>query len=103
MRYSNAKSFTADQAWGSDLLAAFDDVDIKVHWTDKPYRWHANTGRELFLVIDGKVNMHYRVEGVEKVQSLEPGDAMVFEEGEEHVAHPVGQARIVVAERRDSE
>ena len=103
MKYANAKSFKAEVAWGSDLLAAFSDVDIKVHWPDMPYRWHANTGRELFLVIDGKVDMHYRQDGAEKVQTLEAGDVMVFEEGEEHVAHPVGEARIVVAERRDSE
>ena len=36
MRYSNAKSFTADQAWGIDLLAAFDDVDIKFNGPASP-------------------------------------------------------------------
>ena len=103
MKYLKAKTFRGKRAWDSELLGTVGDFTARVHWTDAPYRWHVNTGREVFFVIDGRVEMKYREEGAEQSVSLEAGDAMVFEEGEEHVAHPIGEARILVFERHDSE
>lgn len=103
MKLTQTQIFTSDRAWGSQEIAMFDDVAVKVHWTDQPYRWHQNTGREVFMVITGEVDMHYKDQGQEKVITLKPGDALTLEEGEEHVAHPKGAARILVIERKDSE
>lgn len=98
MKTFNASRFTAERPWGSEMLAQFGDVGVKVHWTDRPYRWHVNTGQEVFLVLDGIVNMHVREGGRERVIRLCAGDALSIEEGEEHVAHPEGEARILVIE-----
>ncbi len=38
-------------------------ITTRVHWTDQPYKWHVNDGEEVFAVLDGKVDMHYRVDG----------------------------------------
>ena len=103
MKLTQTQTFTSERAWGSELLASFGPTDVKVHWTDQPYRWHKNTGREVFMVITGQVDMLYKEEGIEKSVTLNPGDALTLEEGEEHVAHPVGEARILVIEQRDSE
>ncbi len=103
MKLIHTKAFTAKKTWDQQLLASFGEVAVKVHWTDQPYRWHINTGREVFMVIDGVVDMHYREAGVEKIITLENGDALTVEDGEEHVAHPKGEARILVVERIDSE
>jgi hypothetical protein len=46
--------------------------------------------------------MHYRKDGAETVQRLGPGDIMFAENGDEHVAHPVGAARILVVEKKGS-
>lgn len=46
--------------------------------------------------------MHYRVDGVERVQRLRVGDVCHAEAGDEHVAHPVPEARILVVERKGS-
>jgi len=103
MKLTKTKTFRAEKAWGKEMLASFGDVGVKVHWTDQPYRWHMNTGREVFMVVSGAVDMHYRVDGAEKIITLEEGDALTIEEGEEHVAHPRGEARILVVERMDSD
>lgn len=103
MKLTNTRSFKADRAWGSEEIAMFGNVGVKVHWTDEPYRWHKNTGREVFMVIGGVVEMHYLENGEEKVVTLEEGDALTIEDGEEHVAHPRGEARILVVEQLDSE
>ena len=103
MKTFSAKTFTADRAWGSMLLSDFGDVTVRLHWTDQPYRWHQNTGNEVFAVMEGMVDMHYRHEGKDHVVRLHAGDGMSVENGDEHVAHPVGAARILVVERKDSE
>jgi hypothetical protein len=47
--------------------------------------------------------MHYRLPGgAESAVRLEPGAIFVAQEGEEHVARPEGEARILVIERKGS-
>lgn len=77
-------------------------VTTRLHWTDQPYKWHVNDGQEVFAVMDGVVDMHYRQDGVESVARLEAGDIFFADVGCEHVAHPVGVARILVVEAQGS-
>jgi len=99
---TDARRFTADRPWGARDLAEIDGASVRLHWSDQPYRWHVNDGREVFLVLDGQVDMHYREAGVEKVVRLGPADMFIAEAGDEHVARPVGEARILVVERKGS-
>ena len=48
----------------------------------------------------GLVDMHYREDGLEKVQRLSPDDICFAEAGDEHVARPLGEARILVTEKQ---
>lgn len=104
MRFLTASEFTGDRAWAALDLAAIPDATVRLHWTDAPYRWHVNDGVEVFVVLDGAVDMHYRQDGTERCQRLTPGIVCVAEVGDEHVAHPHGgPARILVIEQAGSE
>ena len=98
----DAQTFRAASAWGARDLAQIDGATARLHWTDQPYEWHVNDGVELFCVINGIVDMHYRVKGAEHRVTLTAGDMFVADVGDEHVAHPVGEARILVVERKGS-
>jgi mannose-6-phosphate isomerase-like protein (cupin superfamily) len=74
----------------------------RLHWTNQPYKWHVNSGDEVFAVLDGTVDMHYRESGAENIVTLHAGDVFFAEVGCEHVAHPRGEARILVVEREGS-
>lgn len=102
MKHVKARDYTASRAWEALTLATIDGVTARLHWTDKPYRWHENDGLELFTVLDGAVDMHYRAAGAERIVRLEAGDSFLTELGEEHSAHPVGEARVLVVERAGS-
>ena len=102
MRVIRSRDFTATRAWGADDIANLGGATVRLHWTDQPYRWHVNDGEEVFAVLDGTVDMHYRELGVEQVVTLEAGDVFFAESGCEHVAHPRGEARILVVEREGS-
>ena len=99
---TDASTFTAERAWGARDLALIEGASVRLHWTNQPYRWHVNDGREVFVVLSGEVEMRYREAGEEKSVRLRPADMFIAEAGDEHVAHPHGEARILVIEKQGS-
>ena len=95
-------AFTAERAWGARDLGDIEGASIRLHWTNEPYVWHVNDGREVFVVLDGTVRMRWREKGQEFERLLGPSDIFVAEVGEEHIAEPRGEARILIIERRGS-
>ncbi len=102
MNFYSSREFTGSKAWESQHIASFDNTSVKLHWTDQPYKWHINDGQEVFAVLQGCVEMFYREAGEEKSAMLEVGDIFYASVGTEHVAHPRGQARILVIEKAGS-
>ena len=103
MEFINSTTFVADAAWASRVLLDLENHTVKIHWTDQPYRWHQNTGEELFVVLDGVVEMSYVEDGEEHVRILEAGQMALIRDGERHVARPLGEARVLVIEQKGSE
>jgi mannose-6-phosphate isomerase-like protein (cupin superfamily) len=65
-------------------------------------RRHDAHSLEVFAVLDGKVEMRFRENGAEKSVELGAGDVFFAETGCVHVAHPIGEARILVVEKEGS-
>lgn len=102
MKIIRSKEFRPAKAWQSVDIANMNGITTRLHWTDRPYQWHVNNGEEVFAVMSGRVEMHYREHGEEKVTLLEAGDIFYAGVSCEHVAHPIGEARILVIEKEDS-
>ncbi len=102
MRVIESKNFTADRSWGSLKIANMNGVTTSLHWTNTPYKWHKNEGEEVFVVLHGQVKMFYKKDQEEKSVILNNGDIFFASNGTEHVAHPVGEARILVVEIENS-
>lgn len=102
MKIIRSKNFTANRAWGSKEIANMSGITTKLHWTDKPYKWHINDGEEVFVVLDGTVEMKYKQQDNEESTLLNIGDIFYASVGTEHVAHPLGEARILVIEKEGS-
>lgn len=102
MKLIRSKEFRPERAWGALDIANMGGITTRLHWTDAPYKWHVNDGEEVFAVLSGTVEMHYREAGVEQVAVLEAGDVFFAGVGCEHVARPRGEARILVVERAGS-
>ncbi|MGF6779568.1 cupin domain-containing protein [Paraburkholderia sp. GAS334] len=98
MKIIRSRNFTASRPWGALDIASMRGITIRLHWTDQPYQWHVNDGEEVFAVLDGRVEMRYRIEGDEQSAILETGDVFYASMGTEHVAYPIGEARILVIE-----
>ena len=102
MQVIRPRDFTAERAWGALDVANMNGITTRLHWTDKPYKWHINDGQEVFVVLDGQVEMRFREGGEEDSVTLNVGDIFYASVGTEHVAHPVGAARILVIESEGS-
>lgn len=102
MKFFDSKAFTGTTAWEALPIASMNGITTKLHWTNEAYRWHRNDGDEVFVVLDGVVDMHYREDGQEHVRRMQVGDIFFADSGTEHVAHPVGEARILVVEHEGS-
>jgi mannose-6-phosphate isomerase-like protein (cupin superfamily) len=102
MRFIDASTYSPQRSWAAIDIAEIDDATVRLHWTDRPYHWHVNDGPEVFVVLHGAVDMHYRNDGQYHVERLTPGRVCYAEPGDEHLAHPAPEAQILVIERRGS-
>jgi len=107
LKFYRPSEFTGKDAWDALPIASMNGITTRLHWTDKPYHWHVNDGQEVFVVLDGTVDMHYRTttggSSEDRVQRMNIGDIFFADVGTEHVAHPVGVARVLVVEQEGSE
>jgi mannose-6-phosphate isomerase-like protein (cupin superfamily) len=103
MKVIRSKEFTGTRAWEAIDIANMRGITTRLHWTDMHYRWHVNEGEEVFAVLDGEVDMHYRADGAEHSIHLHTGDVFFASVGTEHVARPRGEARILVVETAGSD
>ena len=97
-----SREFKGTRAWDALPVAAMNGITTRLHWTNEPYKLHVNDGEEVFAVLDGKVEMRFRQDGEEKSVELVAGDVFYAGIGCEHVAHPIGEARILVIEKEGS-
>ena len=102
MQIIKSKEFKPANAWDALPIANMNGITTRLHWTDKPYKWHINDGEEVFVVLDGQVEMSYRIDGIEHMTLLNVGDLFYASVGTEHVASPIGEARILVIEKEGS-
>ena len=88
--------------WAAIDLGAWRDCAAKLHWADAPFHWHRDGGPELFVVLSGEVDMHYRDAAGEHVERMATGDVCRIEAGTWHVAAPIGAAHVLVVEPRSA-
>ena len=105
MQKFDAAELSGPVDWSGPTMRGIGNAVAKLRWINSPFRWHRNTGGELFLVLEGAVDMHVRSgpDSEAAVVALAAGQMILIEDGEEHVAYPQGEARILVVEQEDSE
>ncbi|WP_373085519.1 cyclic nucleotide-binding domain-containing protein [Sneathiella sp.] len=102
MRLIKPADFIGKKAWDALDIEKISGATVRLHWTDQPYIWHMNDGPEVFVLLDGSVEMHVREDGQEKILRLSPGDIFHAQTGDEHKAVPLEPSRILVIETEGS-
>ena len=85
-----------DQAWVPHVVGELNGQFVKVAHFDGEYVWHQHAAEdEAFLVLEGKVALHFRDGDVE----LGPGEMCIVPRGIEHKPEAVGgRAQVLLFE-----
>jgi mannose-6-phosphate isomerase-like protein (cupin superfamily) len=74
-----------DETWSPKLLATVNDFALKAVKIDGEFIWHHHEAEdEIFVVLRGRIDMHYLADGVECVESFGKGELLRVPHGVEH-------------------
>ena len=87
-------SFT--EQWSPKIVASIDDYDVKIVRIEGEFVWHKHDDDdEMFLVVDGAFDMHFR----DNVVTLSQGEMIVVPKGIEHKPVAASECRVMVLEK----
>lgn len=87
-------SFT--EQWSPKIVASVDDFDVKIVRIEGEFIWHKHDDEdEMFFVIDGAFDMHFR----DNVVPLTQGEMIVVPKGIEHKPVAASECRVMVLEK----
>lgn len=77
--------------WNPRVVGELNGQHVKLAKLQGPFVWHRHEQEdELFLVLDGHLEMHFR----DRVVTVEPGEFIIVPRGVEHC--PVAEAEVAV-------
>jgi len=86
-------------SWSPRTVAQVNDVDIKLVKLEGDFVWHHHQHEdELFLVVRGRLTMHFRDRDVE----LAEGQLLVVPRGVEHRPEADGECHVLLVEPRST-
>ncbi len=95
-----AKFGLFDEMWKPKIVGELNDLHVKIVKLEGEFTWHHHeTEDELFLVVDGVIDMHYRdVDGNEQVERFGAGEFLIVPHGVEHKPVAGNGAKLLLIE-----
>jgi mannose-6-phosphate isomerase-like protein (cupin superfamily) len=91
-RVSLSQKFSLfEEQWSPKIIGELNDFHVKIVKIGGEFVWHHHDHEdELFMVIEGAIDMHYRDGDAERVERFGPGELLIVPHGIEHkpVAEP---------------
>lgn len=73
------------ELWSPRILTQVNDWDVRLAKVEGSFVWHSHPDTdELFIVLDGALDIHLREEGEEQTVHLQRNDVFVVPRGVEH-------------------
>ncbi|UQA94911.1 cupin domain-containing protein [Streptomyces halobius] len=87
------------EPWSPRIVAQLNDYDVRVAKFRGEYVWHSHLDTdELFIVVAGRLTIHLREGGVERLVTLRQGDVYVVPRGTEHKPVSDAESHILMVE-----
>lgn len=85
--------------WAPRIVARYNDNEVRLVKVEGEFIWHRHEGTdELFLVIEGELDMEFR----ERTVTLSPGELIVVPRGTEHrPCARKGEVKLLLIDPRD--
>lgn len=89
-----------DETWAPKIIASVNEFALKAVKLDGEFIWHHHDDEdEIFLVMRGRIDMHYRVGGTELVESFGEGELLKVPRGIEHKPVAAPGTELLLIER----
>ena len=80
-RVNLAEKFAGfSETWAPRIVARYEGHEVRIARLDGEFRWHAHDHDELFLCLEGELDVEFR----DRTETLGPGDLLLIVKGEEH-------------------
>ena len=66
--------------WAPRIVARYEGHEVRIAKLEGEFDWHSHTHDELFLCVDGELDIEFR----DRTETLNPGDLLLIAAGEEH-------------------
>jgi mannose-6-phosphate isomerase-like protein (cupin superfamily) len=98
-----AKFQSFDDTWQPKIIASVNEFALKAVKLDGEFIWHHHVEEdEIFIVVRGRIDMHYREDGREMVESFGAGELLKVPRGIEHKPVAARGTQILLIERADT-
>ncbi len=88
-----------DETWKPKIVGELNDFHVKLVKTEGEFVWHHHDREdELFLVIDGALDMFYRDDGAERIERFGPGEFLIVPHGVEHKPVAAPDTKVLLLE-----
>lgn len=95
----NAVLATVTEPWSPRIVATVNDWDVRLAKFEGAFVWHAHHDTdELFIVLDGSVDIHLRERDTKRVVHLGRHDVFVVPRGTEHCPQSSDGASVLLLE-----
>ena len=87
------KFATFSEIWAPRIVARYEGHEVRSARLDGEFDWHAHDHDELFLCLDGTLDVEFR----DRTETLGPGELLLIGKGEDH--RPVasrGEVRLLM-------
>ena len=94
-----AKLGTFSDHWAPRIVARYNDHEVRLVKVEGEFIWHSHDDTdELFLIIDGELDMEFR----DRTVTLQPGELIVVPKGTEHrPCARKGEVRLLLIDPKD--
>lgn len=90
---------TFEDRWSPRILTRVNDYDVRLAKVEGTFIWHSHPDTdELFIVLDGRLDIHLRQSGTESVVHMGRHDVFVVPRGIEHCTESSEGAAIMLLE-----
>ncbi|WP_340588706.1 cupin domain-containing protein [Erythrobacter alti] len=93
------KFATFSEHWAPRIVGRYEGHEVRIAKLDGEFTWHSHTHDELFLLIEGMLEVEFR----DRTETLRAGELLIIKAGEEH--RPVanhGEANLLLLDPADA-
>ena len=87
------------ETYAPRIVGRYEGHEVRIAKLDGPFQWHCHTHDELFLLVEGTLDVDFR----DRTEVMQAGDLLVIPAGEEHRPNArYGEAKLLMLDPTDA-